>query len=336
MIPTIRDVAKRAGVSISTVSRVLNNSASVHEDKKIRVRHAAEELGYRPNPVALSLLGQKTGGIGVLLPFVAGDIFSEFLHGIDRFTRDEGRFLMVSSTHRSDEEFKAVIQGYERRVDGLIVMSTQTPARDVIGELPTHLPAVFVNTDVDGAAVVAVNFDNRGGARRMTEHLLEKGHRRIAFVTGMASTYDAAEREIGFREALAAAGLSPALVLDGDFSMERGEALVLDLLASSPRPTAVFAANDDTAFGILTGLREAGLRVPQDMAVAGFDDSKLSQLAVPQLTTVRVPAQEVGRVAIERLAALIEGADGASLGLVTLPTEVVVRGSTDGPGPPRW
>ncbi|MEM1054738.1 MAG: LacI family DNA-binding transcriptional regulator [Bacteroidota bacterium] len=328
MVPTIRDVAKRAGVSISTVSRVLNGSASVHEEKKARVRAAADELGYRPNPAALSLLGQRVGGVGVLLPYIAGDIFSEFLSGIDRITSQQGRFLMVSSSHRNDAEFRAVLRGLERRVDGLIVMSTEFPAETVRAWLPADLPLVFANTEVHDPEITAVNADNRGGAFRMTEHLVERGHRQIAFLKGPDGTYDAEERLTGFREGLAAHGLEPVLELPCDFTLECGEDTVPAILAADPRPTAVFAANDDSAFGLLTGLREAGLRVPEDIAIAGVDDSKFSQLAIPSLTTVRMPMRQMGRTAIERLLAEIDGTNGGSHGLTVLPTELVLRQST--------
>ena len=328
MVPTIRDVAQRAGVSISTVSRVLNKSASVNEGKRKRVEAAAAALGYSPNPAARSLLGQSTGGIGVLLPYIAGDFFSEFLYGIDRVTSDSGYFLVVSSSHRNVKEFQAVIQGLNRRVDGLIVMSTEVPAPVVRTWLPADLPIVFANTEVEEGALEAVNFDNRGGAYRLTEHLVEAGHRRIAFLRGPESSHDAAERLEGFRSALRAHGLEPALELPGDYTMESGQAAVRALLAADPLPTALFAANDLSAYGALSGLREAGLDVPSDIALAGFDDIRLAQFASPSLTTVRVPAREVGQRAIERLLARIKGANGVPAALQTLPTEVIVREST--------
>lgn len=328
MVPTIRDVAQRAGVSISTVSRVLNKSASVDEAKRQRVEEAAHALGYSPNPNALSLLGQSTGGIGVLLPFIAGDFFSEFLHGIDRVTNEEDYFLIVSSSHRSVKGLRAVIQGMNRRVDGLIVMSTEVPATTVKGWLPSSLPIVFVNTQVGDADVEAINFDNEGGAYAITEHLIEQGHRRIAFVKGSEGSHDAEIRLRCFREALAAHGLAPALEVPGDFILESGLAAVPALLSADPRPTAVFAANDLTAYGIIQGVREAGLDVPGDLAVAGFDDIQLARFSSPTLTTVRAPVREMGHVAIERLLALIRGKEGAKQGVVDLPTEVCIREST--------
>lgn len=329
MVPTIRDVARRAGVSISTVSRVLNNSAAVGEAKRQRVEEAARHLDYVPNPAALSLLGQSTGGIGVLLPYIAGEFFSDFLHGIDRVTSDNGYYLIVSSSHRSLTEFRAVISGLNRRVDGLIVMSTEIPAQTVRSWLPAGLPIQFVNTEADPAETESFTFDNRAGAVQVTEHLVAQGHRRIAFVKGPPQSYDAIERLGGYRAALAASGIGhdPALEVPGDFTLESGLDAVPLILAMDLHPTAVFAANDLSSYGVMSGLRDAGLSVPEDLALAGFDDSLLARMSLPTLTSVRVPIREMGFAAIERLIARIEG-DEQPLEPVRMPTELVVRDST--------
>ena len=330
MVPTIRDVAQRAGVSVATVSRVLNKSAAVGEAKRKRVEEVALALGYTPNPNALSLLGQSTGGIGVLLPYIAGDFFSGFLDGIDRATSDAGYYLIVSSSHRNVAEFRAVIQGLNRRVDGLIVMSTEVPARTVLGWLPGDLPVTFVNTDVSGVEADAVNFDNRGGARALTEHLLDRGHTRVAFLAGPEGSLDAEDRLDSFRETLAARGLEPTLVIPGDFTLESGRNAVAAILAADPRPTALFAANDLSAYGVMSGVRDVGLSVPGDLAIAGFDDIQLTRFSSPTLTTVRAPVLEMGRMAIDRLLTRIRD-EAPPTRPTLLPTEVVVRESTGGP-----
>ena len=330
MIPTIRDVAQRADVSIATVSRVLNKSASVGEAKRKRVEEAAEALGYSPNPNALSLLGQSTGGIGVVLPYIAGEFFSEFLQGIDRTTKESGHFLIVSSSHRNIKSFRAVIEGMKQRVDGLIIMSTQVPAETVRAWLPKDLPVLFVNTEVQGTDIETVNFDNRGGAYAMTEHLIYQGHRRIGFLKGPEGSFDALARLDGFRSALRAHGIEPdpELEFEGDFSMESGLERVASVLAVDPRPTALFAANDVSAYGALRGLTEAGLNVPDDIALAGFDDIQLAQFASPSMTTVHAPAREMGQRAIERLLEQVDGDHSAPHQPVVLPTYVVTREST--------
>ena len=328
MVPTIRDIARRADVSISTVSRVLNKSARVDPLKRERVERIAADLGYSPNPAALSLLGQRTGGIGVLLPYIAGDFFSEFLTGIDLVTSQHDYFLIVSSSHRNVKEFRTVVREINRRVDGLIVMSTEVPAATVRGWLPSSLPVLFTNTDVDGTDAEAVNFDNEGGAFAMTEHLVAQGHRRIAFLKGPENSSDAQARLEGFHAALRAHGIEPdpALEFPGDFTMSVGAAAVDALLRLDERPTALFAANDLSALGALQRARELGLSVPCDLALAGFDDIPMSQMMSPSLTTVRVPVREMGLATIERLLARIGGAPPA--GATVHATEVVARGST--------
>lgn len=328
MPSTIRDVAQRAGVSISTVSRVLNNTAAVDPAKRERVEEAARALGYRPNPAALRLLGRRTGGIGVLLPYVAGDFFSAFLHGIDRVTSDRGYFLIVSSTHRDVSKFEAVARELDQRVDGMIVMSTEADASTVCEWLPPTLPLVFANTELGGASAEAVNLDNWGGAFRLTEHLIGQGHRDIAFLRGPGGAHDGQQRLRGYRDALAAHGLSPALEIEGDYTMEAGLAAVPPLLAAVPRPSALFAANDLSAFGALTGLREAGVRVPEDLALAGFDDIPLAEFAAPPLTTVHAPAREMGEHAISRLLRRLEAKQPPPPAHTLLQTDVIIRAST--------
>ena len=330
MVPTIRDVAQRAEVSISTVSRVLNKSASVDEAKRQRVEAAAQELGYSPNPNALSLLGQSTGGIGVLLPYIAGEFFSEFLQGIDRTTQDSGHFLIVSSSHRKMTSFQAAIQGMNRRVDGLIVMSTQVSAETVKTWLPANLPVLFVNTEVEGTDVETINFDNRGGAYEMTKHLIGQGHQRIGFLKGPEGSYDALARLDGYRAALQDHGieLDAALEFTGDFTIESGLAVVPAILDVTPRPTALFAANDLSAYGAMRGLRDAGVQVPDDIALAGFDDITLAHFSSPTLTTVHAPAREMGQRAIERLLQQINGRSEGAHQPVVLPTHVIAREST--------
>ena len=332
MPPTIYDVAAHAGVSASTVSRVLNNTTAVSDAKRRRVEAAVRALGYRANPNASSLRGQRTGGIGVLLPYLATDFFSGFLHEIDGFAQRNGLFLMATSSHRSESEFKTVLHALHNRVDGVIVMSTDVPARIVAEWHPPSVPIVYANTDVSQTRAPAVNFDNRGGMARVADHLVALGHRRIAFVCGPPHSYDATERRTGFRAALAAHGLEPALEVPGDYTLESGTAAAAAVLAASPRPTAVAAANDLSAAGLIAALHHAGLRVPDDAAVAGFDDVALARLNTPQLTTVRVPLGQIGRRAVERLAALMAGERDPDFGDVVLPTELVVRGSTR-PGP---
>lgn len=330
---TIRDVARRAGVSISTVSRVLNETCRVREDKRRRVSEAVEALGYVPNPVARSLLRKETGGLGVLLPYVSGEFFSELLYGIDRTTRRLGFFLMISTAHGSLDELQAALRGMHQRVDGLVIMAPEGEGATLGDLLPADTPAVLVNTPATETAYDALTFDNYRGGFLATSHLIALGHRRIAMLKGPDWAHDARERLRGYRDALAAHHLSrnPDYEFDGDFSPEAGHGAAAQVLALQPRPTAVFCANDQSGLAMTAALHNAGLAVPADLSLVGFDDIPSARYASPPLTTVRVPIRELGVAAVERLVALVRGADRTA-GQVTLPVELVVRGSTAPPG----
>lgn len=328
MVVTIRDVAERAGVSISTVSRVLNNICAVKEDKRLKVLEAAEALGYTPNPAARSLLGKKTGGIGVVLPFVSAEFFSEFLTGLDQEAQGAGYFLVVSTSHRHSDEFESAMQAMRQRVDGMIVMAPELADADAEVVTKARGAVVFVNTYVTGERVSVVNFDNYGGSRALTEHLLELGHRRIAIIKGPASARDAIERVRGYRDAMFGAGISrlEGLEIEGEYTQEAGYRAAQDILSSEELPTAIVAANDYCAIGALRALSEAGVRVPEQIAVAGFDGITSSQFARPALTTVQVPIREIGRKAVRTLVNLVDGLDEPEHSVV--PVELLIRAST--------
>nr|AWJ66340.1 transcriptional regulator, LacI family [uncultured bacterium] len=330
MAITIRDVARRAGVSIATVSRALNNSGAVSEDARAAVEQAAEDLGYRPNPAARTLHGKTTGGLGVLLPFVSGEFFSELLNGLDEAAQDVGRFIVVSTSHRRPEEFNAAMHAMEKRVDGLVVMAPQIGAQGAASVLTSEGPVLFINTFINDVAADVLNFDNYGGAFALTQHFLDTGHRRIALIKGAAGAWDAEERVRGYRAAMAEAGLADTASLEfqGEFTQGAGYAAAERILAVTPRPTAILAANDYCAAGALSALNNAGVAVPQEMAVAGFDGVTSAQYMLPPLTTVRVPIREIGRRAIQLLIDRLEKEDGEAPIQETVPVELVIRGST--------
>lgn len=330
MAITIRDVARRAGVSIATVSRALNNSGAVSEDTRSAVEQAAQDLGYRPNPAARTLHGKTTGGLGVLLPFVSGEFFSELLNGLDEAVQDAERFIIVSTSHRRPEEFNAAIHAMEQRVDGLVVMAPQLGALGAQSVLTSEGPVVFINTFVNEVAADVLNFDNYGGAYALTQHLLDLGHRRIALIKGVAGAWDAEERIRGYQDAMAEAGIADtaALEFQGEFTQGAGYAAAEEILKATPRPTAILAANDYCAAGVLSALNSAGIAVPQEMAVAGFDGVTSAQYSLPPLTTVRVPIREIGRRAIQLLLDRLEGEQERDPVREVVPVELVIRGST--------
>ncbi len=335
MSVTIRDVARQAGVSISTVSRALNNTCPVREDKLRLVTEAAAALGYSPNPAALSLLNKKTGGLGVLLPFVNGEFFSELLSGLDEAAQDNGLFLVVSTSHSQPAEFQKAIRVLDKRVDGLIVMAPELDATGTESILKTKAPVVFVNTYAEGLSADVFNFDNYAGSRALTEHLLEGGHRRIALLHGPQLSWDAQERARGYREAMADAGVGDTSHLEyqSGYTREAGYAAALDVASAVPRPTAIVASNDYSAMGAMSALRDLGVSVPGQMAVCGFDGLPSGQYSTPPLTTVRVPIGEIGSRAVSRMALRLRGEDdGQPHQRHFVPVELIVRESTRGGG----
>lgn len=331
MNATIRDVARRAGVSISTVSRVLNDTAPVSEEKRTLVFEAAAELGYAPNPAALSLLSKQTGGIGVLLPFVSGEFFSELLHSLDTTAQEHGYFLLISTSHRHRDEFRTAMRVLAKRIDGLVVMAPELQPEDAQALAAATEPVVFVNTHADALPFDAVNFDNQGGAYALASHLLDLGHRRIAAIRGPHDARDAEQRIHGMREAIRDAGLpaSALHVVPGEYTQEAGYQAAKELLAQDVTFTALACANDYCAFGAIRALHEAGLRVPEDRSVVGFDELPSTRFSQPPLTTARVPVSDIGRRAINLLLDRLSDDDSISeRQRIVLPVELVIRGST--------
>jgi LacI family transcriptional regulator len=331
---TIREVAKAAGVSVATVSRVVNRTGPVKEATRLRVEGEVARLAYAPNAAARSLITNRTSTIGVVLPDIWGEYFSEVIRGIDVSARQSGYHVLVSSSHSDLAETGDVLRAMNGRVDGVVVMAPGAPPRALEECLPPSLPVVLLNSAAGSAGRAAMSVDNRGGARAMVSQLLGLGHRRLALVNGPASNSDAAERRRGFRDALRAAGLSPdgAVEIAGDFGEESGEAAGEEIARLSPRPTAVFAANDSMAIGVLIALKRAGVQVPAEIAVAGFDDIPVARFASPPLSTVQHDLRSLGERALARLLGEISGEGSSHAAREVLPFRLVLRESTGGSG----
>jgi LacI family transcriptional regulator len=329
---SIKEVALRAGVSIATVSRVINDKGPVAGETRRRILEAIEQLRYVPHGAARSLITNQTDTIGVLLPDLYGEFFSEVIRGIDLAARHSGFHVLVSGFHSDRAEIEAVLRALRGRVDGLIVLSPDVDAQTLRRNLPETLPVVLLNTRVEGAAFDAINVDNHGGAFAMVRHLAGLGHRRIALIRGPAENADARERLRGYRDALRAEGIesAPELEIPGDFSEESGYRAGQRLLSLEPRPTAVFAANDSMAIGCLFALREAGVRVPGDVALAGFDDIPIARYLTPPLSSVHVPIAELGTRAMERLLHAVESKNEHERRQETVAATLMVRGSCGG------
>jgi LacI family transcriptional regulator len=324
---TIKDVARAAGVSVASVSRALNGHDSVTDETRARILKAAHDLRYVPHAGARSLITRRTDTVGVLLPDLHGEFFSELIRGMDIAARVSGRHLLISSSHGSASEAAQAILTLQGRVDGLLVMSPHADTRMLAANLPEALPIVLMNTRIASGSYAALSVDNYGGAAAMMRYLVDGGYRRIAFIGGPAQNFDADERLRGYRDALAAEH-AVETILPGDFSEASGYKAGLELCARRDRPDAIFAANDMMALGCLFALTEHGLRVPDDIALAGFDDVPIARFASPPLTTVRVRIVDLGRRAFERLVAEIDGnADAARIN-EQLACELVVRQST--------
>jgi len=325
MPATIRDVARVAGVSVATVSSALNGADNVLPGTRQRILDAARDLRFTPSVAARSLITRRTDTIGALLPDLHGEYFSELIRGIDQAARARGLHLLVSSSHGDADEAAAALRAMNGRVDGLLMMSPHVDGDFLQHNLPGKLPAVLISTGLEVPDQVRFVIDNHGGAKAMTRHLAASGRKRIAFVTGPQGNEESAERLRGYRDGLRA-GAAP-LVVDGDFSEESGWAAGRRIAQMKPRPDAVFAANDMMAVGCMAALGEAGLRVPDDVAVAGFDDIPVARYLSPPLTTVRVGIADLGRRALEGLVAALEDPRAAAARRETLSTELVIRRS---------
>jgi LacI family transcriptional regulator len=333
---TIKDVAREAGVSVATVSRVYSGADRVSEPTRLRVREVGSRLGYSPHGAARSLITRKTNTLGVLLPDLYGEFFSEVIRGIDQAAQRGGYHLLVSSAHEESATFEAALRSMRGRVDGLIVMSPGLDAVAALRSLPAAFPVVLLNSAANGDRLDSIGIANYEGAYAMVRHLLDLGHRRIAIITGAAGNFDAGERMRGYRAALAGAGIAPepGWELPGDFSESSGYAAAIALLELDPRPGAVFATNDSMAIGALSRLREAGLEIPGDVSVAGFDDIPMARYMNPPLTSVHVDISALGELATERLLAGIRHREAAGHH-ATLPATLMIRESCGAPAPAR-
>lgn len=334
--PTIFDVARVAGVSYSTVSRVVNGLPNIKAETRERVESAMAELGYVAHLNARALATGRSNQIGLLVQQIADAFFLGVIEGVDRAVMDAGYDLLLCTTHdRHEKETSYVARLTHGMVDGLLVLMPRSLPAYLDGLIVARTPFVLIDHDGDAPGADVINAANTDGAFAAVEHLIALGHRRIATITGALATGSSHSRITGWRTALAAAGL-PApdeLLVEGDFEEIRARAAAHELLALPRPPTAIFASNDRAAFGVLTAAAERGLRIPDDLSVVGFDDEPAAARTTPGLTTVRQPLREMGRTGVERLLARMHDPEAEPQRIV-LPTELVVRGST-GPVPGR-
>lgn len=306
---TIEMVAAAAGVSPSTISRVLNGTAVVSDAKTQAINAAIARLGYVPNPMARGLAGGRTLTVGVVTQAVDSPFYGAALRGIEDELAPAGyRPLFVSGNWNAAAEAACIDTLRSRRVDGVIVLTGRLPDQ-ALKACARNVPVVVTGRQLKAPGLYALKFDNFGGASLATRHLIELGHRRIGYVGGEPDHPDSTERLQGYRAALEEAGIAfdAALVTPGDYVESGGLMAVGRLLQASRAITAIFAANDQMAFGVALGLRRRGLRVPDDVSLVGFDDLPISQYATPPLSTVHQPAYELGRIAAGAVLSLLGG-----------------------------
>ncbi|MBL8930159.1 MAG: LacI family DNA-binding transcriptional regulator [Kineosporiaceae bacterium] len=332
--PTIHDVAARAGVSKSLVSLALRGSPAVADASRTAILAAAAELGYRPNAAARSLAARSSRTVGVLVLDLHNPVFAEVLDGVLAEVRAHGYSTMVVTGLDPAIQTSEIDKLLEFQVEGLVLVSHRLAAA-AVRAIATETPvAVVTRGDITGPGIDTVRNDDRLGAHLAVEYLVGLGHRRIAHIGGGDDPV-AADRELGYRQAMVAAGLAQQVrVLPGSLDDAGGHGAATLALASRPRPTALFVANDFAAMGAMAAAVDAGLRVPRDVSVVGYDGTQLGALRSIGLTSIAQPLTEMGRLAAEGLFARIEGRRRRAQNLV-LPAEVVVRSSTAPPAPAR-
>lgn len=322
---TIRDVARRAQVSVASVSRVLNRLDNVSEETKARVTDAVRELGYVPHAGARSLSLSRTNAIGVVLPDLHGEFFSELVRGMDQEAARRGYMLLLSNVHHGSEQSANAMRAMRGRVDGLVVLAPHLTEEELASTIPAGSPAILLNTRGDAGGHPGVRLDNAAGARAVAEHLVSLGRTRMLHVAGPAGNMDAQERASAFEKAVQDNGAA-VHTIEGDFAEESGAAAIEAMLQSGQKFDAVFAANDMMANGALQALFRAGVRVPDEVAVVGFDDIPLARHI--GLTTVRVRIAELGERAIHRLISALKG-ESEPGGQELHRPELVIRSTTD-------
>lgn len=306
---TLEMVAREAGVSPSTVSRILNGTAKVSAEKKAAVEKAIAKLNFSPNPVAQGLARGKSQTIGVITQAIDSPFYGEGLRGIEDRLEEVGYTpLFVSGHWRQADEKGCIKQLLARRVDGIIVLTSCLPDSFFVAQAK-RLPMVITGRNLVAPSLYSLPFDSFEGGRIATQHLIDLGHQSIAFIAGPSDHADAVERLRGYQAALTDSGISikPELIVQGDYRESQGGMAVQQLLLSRISFTAIFASNDQSAYGAALELYRKGLRVPDDISLVGFDDLRTSSFTIPPLTTIRHSIYDIGESAAKSIVDLVEG-----------------------------
>jgi LacI family transcriptional regulator len=333
-MPTIRDVAKLAGVSPITVSRVINNSGYIGKGTKKRVEAAIRQLGYVPNTLARSLRSRRTSTLALVLTDITNPFWTTVARGAEDAASKAGFSMMLGNTDESEEKQGRYLTALlEKQIDGILFVPVGNTSSVIRMVKRQDVPMVVLDRRISGAKADVVRCDSEGGAYHLTRLLLSLGHRKIAVLSGPQTISTAEDRVRGYQKALAEQGVPvrPELILYGSFTVESGAEMARRMLTLSPKPTAVFAVNNFIAIGALKMLQESHVRVPESIALVGFDDLPVSPMFDPFLTVVRQPAYEMGLRAAELLLARLAGTAPRAYQELILPTEVEIHRSS---GPP--
>ncbi|MBI3678933.1 MAG: LacI family DNA-binding transcriptional regulator [Acidobacteria bacterium] len=333
---TIKDIARLAEVSHSTVSRALRNSPLVKAETAERIRRIVEEFGYRPSAIARSLATRRTKTIGVVVTTIADLFVAGVVTGIEDVASDHGYSVFLANSNADpDREVRVVASFEERRVDGVVVTASRVGALYLPMLSRMRVPIVLLNNQHPSEFAHSVMIENTAASREATRHLVELGHRRVAYLGDRYGQHCDTERFGGYRQALDVAGLPflPQLVVHGDGRPASGRQAMARLLELAEPPTAVFCYDDMMALGALRQIHACGLRVPDDISVVGFDDLPIAEYTEPPLTTVRQPMRQMGHLAMQTLLLLLEGSE--SKHNIKVPGELIIRETTAPPNDRR-
>ena len=327
---TIRDVAREAGVSVATVSRYLNHNTPVSDDVSQRLEQVMQALRYVPQATARALATHKTHTIGLLLADIGGDFFAPLLNGIEAVASTAGYDLLISCVRQPLHRTGAITLLGPHNTDGVLVFADSLDERGLAEYSERNFPTVLIHrSPPDGLKMPCVTVENKAASKKIVDHLIEiHNRRRIVFLRGPQGQEDSFWRESGYRQALESHQIEfdPRLAADGEFDRAIARASIQRLLGENVRFDGVFAGDDESAVGVINTLNEAGVRIPEDISVVGFDDQRMAPYLTPPLTTVRAPTGEVGEEAARQLIQAIQ-APGSVNGTTLLPTELVIRRS---------
>lgn len=332
---TLSDVARQAGVSLMTVSRVVNNKEGVGQETRQQIQEIIQQLGYRPSSIARSLATRRTGTLGLIVPDVSNPYFSDITHGVEQVALNEGYSVLLCDTDEDPHrELDALQLLEEKRVDGVVLCCPRLNLPDIRTAIAHHPAAVLINRPLDNLQELTVRLgavasDDEAGGELATQHLLSRGHKIVGFLAGPVSSSGGQRRGQGYRKVLAAAGIAfnPALTPHCSPTVEGGWEAARQLLQTHPEITALFCFNDLVAIGALQACAELKRAVPEELAIVGYDDIPMASLVTPALTTCRVPREDLGKLATRLLINRIQDCCDEECQDLVLKPELVIRAS---------